>query len=852
MKTKKKGHKKGWRRFWQQYRFYMATLLAFFVLSIASLHILQNKLLENAQKTGESLAISFSVEEERSLSAYEALLRMGSAHLERLTKETEDNAKIEVWLRGFFEDIQKVTDQMADPYAILNGDFVGKGDEKLEDYDYTGSEWYQRALEADGEVIYTDLYEDAVYNREVVTIAVKSGEEGNVLAFDIFPENFQMLEHQVTLPEGSSYFLCDRKENLLYAKTELSVSREEMQQYLNSIITKLKKGELDSKDSSIIDLDGRRRSVYYSVSENGWFSIVTVPHRTILGDLRKFTVGFAVVFLLFLSFTALTSIRNSWLNRKIERTNDTVRVLGNAYYAIYRLDYEEGTYEMIKGSDYLRKRIPQKGDYQTFLTEAAAIIEKDAYLEFKQSFSIENVKKLVKRRVRDYGGDFLRLFNDEYRWVNVRLLFDESLSQGEVVICFREIDEEKQVQLHHMALMENALDKARKNEESQNRFFSTMSHDMRTPLNAIIGLTELAEKSYGDAGQTAEYLTKIRTASQQLLTLINDLLEISRLERGKIDLNREPFDIKDCVEKCAEIFRAQARKEDKQFTLSFDVSDPVVLGDASRVTQILNNLISNAVKYSDEGDSIDVRVRQMGSQKIKKYQFIIADTGRGMTPEFLDKLFKPYEREVRFGARGVAGTGLGMPIVKSLVSQMDGQITVESRLGEGSTFTVTLSLESVEKPVQDDGSTDNPAKQEILQLAGRRALVAEDNDVNMEIATEILEMHDMKVTQAWNGREAVDCFRQSPEGYFDVILMDMQMPEMDGCEAATTIRAMNRADARTIPILAVTANAFAEDIAATTKAGMNAHISKPIDFSVLYQTLAELLAAKTNDNSETQ
>ena len=181
---------------------------------------------------------------------------------------------------------------------------------------------------------------------------------------------------------------------------------------------------------------------------------------------------------------------------------------------------------------------------------------------------------------------------------------------------------------------------------------------------------------------------------------------------------------------------------------------------------------------------------------------------------------------------------------------MDGQITVESRLGEGSTFTVTLSLESVEKPVQDDGSADNPAKQEILQLAGRRALVAEDNDVNMEIATEILEMHDMKVTQAWNGREAVDCFRQSPEGYFDVILMDMQMPEMDGCEAASTIRAMNRADARTIPILAVTANAFAEDIAATTKAGMNAHISKPIDFSVLYQTLAELLAAKTNDNGE--
>ena len=497
--------------------------------------------------------------------------------------------------------------------------------------------------------------------------------------------------------------------------------------------------------------------------------------------------------------------------------------------------------EMIKGSDYIRKRIPKKGDYQLFLDEAAAIIEENAYMEFKQSFSIENVKKLVKRRVRDYGGDFLRLFNDEYRWVNVRLLFDESLSQGEVVICFREIDEEKQVQLHHMALMENALDKARKNEESQNRFFSTMSHDMRTPLNAIIGLTELAEKSSGNVKQTAEYLTKINTASHQLLTLINDLLEISRLEQGKIDLNREPFDIRACVESCAEIFRAQAGREKKQFHLSFDLQNPVVLGDSSRITQILNNLISNAVKYSDEGDSITVRVRQMGSQKIKKYQFIISDTGRGMTPEFLDKLFEPYEREVRFGAKGIAGTGLGMPIVKSLVSQMDGQITVESRLGEGSTFMVTLSLESVEKQKSAAGKERSQKEKEILQLAGKRILVAEDNDVNMEIATEILEMHDIKVSQAWNGREAVESFSQSPEGYFDAILMDMQMPEMDGCQAARAIRAMNRTDARTIPILAVTANAFAEDIAATTEAGMDAHISKPIDFSVLYQTLAELM-----------
>ena len=842
MKNKQKKRRKGWKYYWQRNRFYMITLLAFLILSFASLHILQNSLLENAQRTGASLARSFSVEEERSLSSYEALIRMGAGSLDRMVQETSNTEELQKWINGFFEDIQNVTSGTVDPYAVLNGTVTGKGEgARGQDYDYASTEWYQRAMEAEGKVIYTDLYEDAVYGRKVVTIAVKSGEDGNVLAFDIFPEDFQVTDHQITLPEGSSYFLCDRQGTLLYARTQLSVGREKMQEYLDGIIERMEKGNLSRQDSYIIDLDGKKRNVYYSISENGWFSIVTVPRRTILGNLRRFTLGFSVMFLLFLGFSVLVSIRNSRLNRRVERTNDTVRVLGNAYYAIYRLDYEEGTYEMIKGSDYIRKRIPKKGDYQLFLDEAAAIIEENAYMEFKQSFSIENVKKLVKRRVRDYGGDFLRLFNDEYRWVNVRLLFDESLSQGEVVICFREIDEEKQVQLHHMALMENALDKARKNEESQNRFFSTMSHDMRTPLNAIIGLTELAEKSSGNVKQTAEYLTKINTASHQLLTLINDLLEISRLEQGKIDLNREPFDIRACVESCAEIFRAQAGREKKQFHLSFDLQNPVVLGDSSRITQILNNLISNAVKYSDEGDSITVRVRQMGSQKIKKYQFIISDTGRGMTPEFLDKLFEPYEREVRFGAKGIAGTGLGMPIVKSLVSQMDGQITVESRLGEGSTFMVTLSLESVEKQKSAAGKERSQKEKEILQLAGKRILVAEDNDVNMEIATEILEMHDIKVSQAWNGREAVESFSQSPEGYFDAILMDMQMPEMDGCQAARAIRTMNRADARTIPILAVTANAFAEDIAATTEAGMDAHISKPIDFSVLYQTLAELM-----------
>ena len=270
----------------------------------------------------------------------------------------------------------------------------------------------------------------------------------------------------------------------------------------------------------------------------------------------------------------------------------------------------------------------------------------------------------------------------------------------------------------------------------------------------------------------------------------------------------------------------------------------MVSGDAFRLGQILNNLLSNALKFTAQGDSVSVDVRQVQNQEYGRYQISVQDTGAGMSEEFLEKIFVPYERETRFGARNVQGTGLGMPIVKSIISQMGGQITVSSRLGEGSTFTVTLPLVPVrqeDRAAEDVSESQDQAQRQMASLEGRRILLAEDNEINMEITTEILQMNGVLVTQAWNGREAVEAFERSVPGEFDAILMDMQMPEMDGCEAARRIRRLPREDAAKIPILAVTANAFAEDIAATTKAGMNAHISKPIDFSVLCDTLSSFL-----------
>ena len=260
------------------------------------------------------------------------------------------------------------------------------------------------------------------------------------------------------------------------------------------------------------------------------------------------------------------------------------------------------------------------------------------------------------------------------------------------------------------------------------------------------------------------------------------------------------------MEDCVDIFRHQARLENKTLTADFDLRNRMVLGDAVRISQILNNLLSNAFKYSESGASITVQLSEKSFHKYGKYQLSVADTGQGMSEEFLTHIFEPYARETRFGTRAVVGTGLGMAIVYSLVKRMDGEISVSSELGKGSVFTVTLPMQTVEPP-----STPTPepaAEGSPSDLSGKKLLLAEDNQINMEIATEILAMHDVQVVQAWDGQQAIDTFAASQPGELDAILMDMQMPNVNGCQAARAIRALDRPDAATIPIIAVTANAF--------------------------------------------
>ena len=333
---------------------------------------------------------------------------------------------------------------------------------------------------------------------------------------------------------------------------------------------------------------------------------------------------------------------------RIARTDETVRVLGNSYYALYRINFGDNTYEMIKGSDYMRQRVSQKGNYEDLLQAMSEVIAPDTYDDYMSSFSRENIRALVSRRVRDFGGDFQRRFGDEYRWVSVRVLFDESLAPEEVVLCYREVDQEKQSQMRERKLLEDALEVAKKNEDAKQSFFRNMSHDMRTPLNAIIGLTQLGKKKFEKQEEVQNYLGRIENSSRQLLNLINDILDMSRMEQGKVVLNHEQFDLSQCISQCLDMFRVHAIQEHKQLKEEMHIENRQVLGDSFRLTQVMNNLLSNAFKFTSEGGSVSVEVTQIDRGEFSKYKIVVKDTGVGMSEEFLPHLFEPYAAEVRF------------------------------------------------------------------------------------------------------------------------------------------------------------------------------------------------------------
>ena len=390
--------------------------------------------------------------------------------------------------------------------------------------------------------------------------------------------------------------------------------------------------------------------------------------------------------------------------------------------------------------------------------------------------------------------------------------------------------------------LQKALEQAKTASVEKSNFLFNMSHDIRTPMNAVIGMTSLIRHDAGNKDKVIEYADKIDISSQHLLGIINDILDMSKIEAGKTVFKYDDFSILNFIQKINNLFHSQIDEKKQTLTTKKNIRHEWVNGDQLHLMQIFNNLLSNAVKYTQEGGEIQFLVEECetNSSVYAKYRFLVRDNGIGMSADFKDKIFDAFTRAENSVTNKIQGTGLGMAITRNLVEAMGGTIDVESELGQGSCFEVLIELRIAEDRTVALAAQEDTDEQDGNILQGMRFLCAEDNELNAEILTELLKIEGAECTICENGEEVLKAFEQSAPGDYDMILMDVQMPVMNGYEATKAIRRSSHELAKTIPIIAMTANAFSEDIQHSLAASMNAHVSKPVEMKVLEKTIRSI------------
>lgn len=534
-------------------------------------------------------------------------------------------------------------------------------------------------------------------------------------------------------------------------------------------------------------------------------------------------------------------------NREAMEKAHIINSLSSMFFATYYVDLTNDTFRAVKQREEVGQVLGQEMNYtEGIIRYAETFMIPEDQEEYLAAMSYERLKEKLspvhpviafEYRKKENG-------NEGIRWIRATVVLAEEkrgIPQTALYVA-QDITESKEKEERERRILKDACDAANHANASKSEFLSRMSHDIRTPMNAIIGMASIAGWHLDDKERVEDCLQKIAVSGRHLLSLINEVLDMSKIESGKINLAEEKMNLSDLMDDVITIVQPSVKEKNHDLTVhNTGVKHDAVLGDIMRIRQVFTNILSNAVKYTPDGGRLRVEITEKKSRSrgYGCYEFIFSDNGIGMSEEFQKQIFDPFSRAEDSRISRIEGTGLGMTIAQNIVRMMNGTIRVESKVNEGSRFIVTLFLKLQNASlIQAHGDEEPESHRAPLgSFEEKRILLAEDNDLNREIAVEILEMSGLLVETAVNGREAVEMFSNHPEGYYNLIFMDIQMPVMNGYEATQTIRRMKREDAAVIPIVAMTANAFTEDIQASKKAGMNEHITKPLDLRKLKQCM---------------
>ena len=524
-----------------------------------------------------------------------------------------------------------------------------------------------------------------------------------------------------------------------------------------------------------------------------------------------------------------------------------LKCVNSTYDMLISVNLTQNSYYIINYDKFINHTAPDEGNFDKLIVDGSSTIPEEDRQAFIDSFSRE---PLLKAYYEGKPSVYLehRQYDDKgvIHWVSTHVMFNRNPYNDDIleITLSRCIDDDRAKNEKTRRTLQEALFLAEQANNAKTDFLSKMSHDIRTPMNAITGMSTIAAMNVDNPEKVRECLDKITTSSQYLLSLLNDVLDMSQIESGKTTVTPEVFNFREMISGIVSIIGFQASEKRQTFlTDIFPELEDFYISDGLRVRQILMNLLSNAHKYTPAGGTIELKVvphHRTADRVMMK--FMVRDNGVGISEELLGRIFEPFSQGKHSDRN--AGSGLGLAITQNLVHLLNGTVSVQSEYGKGSCFTVELPMGRVKtgknapapaKSAETDEELDN------ISFNGENILLAEDNELNREIACTLLEMRNLKVETAENGKEAVEMLEKAPKGHYSIILMDIQMPEMNGYEAAKAIRGGSHPEAKTIPIYAMTANAYSRDIAQTAAAGMNGHLTKPIDMKKLLAVLKKEL-----------
>lgn len=541
-----------------------------------------------------------------------------------------------------------------------------------------------------------------------------------------------------------------------------------------------------------------------------------------------------------------------------KRTASIINSLSSMFFAAYYIDLEKDTFQPVTQEEEVVDVLGDERNYtQGINTYAQKFVCPDDREEYLSCVNRQNLMNTLRDGQTFIATEYRKMPNEKNQrtWTRATVVLAEAAQDGSprrAVYVAQDVTESKLKEEKDQQTLLEACKAAERANAAKSDFMSRMSHDIRTPMNAIIGMTEIAVRHLDERERVLDCLEKITVSSKHLLSLINEVLDMSKIESGKIELSEEEVNLAGLIDNLVTMIRPSVQQNHHDLDVHIaNVEHQYVLGDPVRMQQVFMNILGNSVKYTPNGGKLALEVyeKPSGMDGYGCYEFVFTDNGMGMSKEFLEKLFEPFSREGGSRVNKIEGTGLGMAIARSIARKMNGDIIVESELGKGSRFTVQLSLK-LGNQVAPDQKSEEAQELEMVQalnkeaLAEKRLLLVEDNELNREIAVELISQTGVSVDSAENGQEALACFEKMPENHYDMIFMDIQMPVMDGYEATAKLRRLARRDAPQIPIIAMTANAFAEDIRKSREAGMNEHLTKPLDIGALMKCLEKWLGEK--------